>query len=128
MPVMRSMSGRVWSAAPTPPPRNAEGGVLRERDVAETRHALRQRNDLPVVRRNINSVVIDVYGVDGFAVPIRHQVRVSDVHLNVYLRLVFSIGLLVPLASEPLPVTRPDVRQVRRNRVSAIDNRQPLLR
>ena len=34
MPVMRSMSGRVWSAAPTPPPRNAEGGVLRERDVA----------------------------------------------------------------------------------------------
>lgn len=99
MPVMRSMSGRVWSAAPTPPPRNAEGGVLRERDVAETRHALRQRNALPVVRRNIDGVVIDVYGVDGFAVSIRHQMRVSDVHLNVHLRLVLSIGLLVPLAS-----------------------------
>ncbi len=42
---MRSMSGRVWSAAPTPPPRNATGGgVARTRRVVNaTRVALEQR-------------------------------------------------------------------------------------
>jgi hypothetical protein len=49
-----------------------KGGVLRERNVVETRHALRQRNALLVVRCNINGVVIDVYGVYGFSVSIRH--------------------------------------------------------
>ena len=45
MPVMQSMSGRVWGAAPTPPPRNAEGwGVARtRRGVKATRVASAQR-------------------------------------------------------------------------------------
>jgi len=45
MPVMRSMSGRVWSGAPTPPPRNATGGgVARTRRGGNaTRVALTQR-------------------------------------------------------------------------------------
>lgn len=56
VPVMRSISGRVFGAAPGPPPETSQGGVAAHR-------ALRQRNASAVVRRNINHIGMVVYGV-----------------------------------------------------------------
>lgn len=52
----RKVGGRVFGAAPGPPPETSQGGVAAHR-------AWRQRNASVVVRRNINHIGMVVYGV-----------------------------------------------------------------
>ena len=56
VPGNRKVSGRVFGAAPGPPPETSQGGVAAHR-------AWRQRNASVVVRRNINHIGMVVYGV-----------------------------------------------------------------
>jgi hypothetical protein len=57
VPGNRKVSGRVFGAAPGPPPETSQGGGV------AAHRAWRQRNASVVVRRNINHIGMVVYGV-----------------------------------------------------------------
>lgn len=57
VPGNRKVSGRVFGAAPGPPPETLQGGGV------AAHRAWRQRNASVVVRRNINHIGMVVYGV-----------------------------------------------------------------
>lgn len=64
VPGNRKVSGRVFGAAPGPPPETSQGGVAAHR-------AWRQRNASAVVRCNINHIGMVVYGVYAIGLQMR---------------------------------------------------------